>query len=101
MKLVAFRNIESMSVTLETFHPEMSPLKLVAFRNIESMSVTVETSHPEMSPLKLVAFRNIESMSVTPDRSGVSVALYTMLDAPRNADLHGRPRHVAPLYDVG
>ena len=48
------------------------------------MSVTCETFQPEMLPLK-DEFSNMPLISCTPDRSGASVALYTMLDAPRKA----------------
>ena len=51
------------------------------------MSVTEETSHPERSPLKDWAEKNILDMSVTNDRSGASVARYTIFDAPLNACL--------------
>ena len=50
------------------------------------MSCTNETSQSDMSPLNEEARKNMKDMSVTPDRSGISVALYTMLDAPSNAD---------------
>ena len=50
------------------------------------MSVTPETSHGEMSPLKESASANIWDMSVTPERSGTSVARYTMFVALPNAE---------------
>ena len=50
------------------------------------MSVTEETSQLERLPLKAVAPANIRVMSVTPERSGASSALYSMLEAPRNAE---------------
>ena len=46
------------------------------------MLVTFETSQPEMLPLKEEASPNMPDMSVTVERSGESVALYTMLRAP-------------------
>ena len=51
------------------------------------MSSTCETSHPERFPLKAAASRNMLSMLGTPDRSGASDALYSMLEAPRNAEI--------------
>ena len=50
------------------------------------MSVTVDTSQLEMSPLNKEARKNIKDVSVTPERSGASVALYTIRDASSNAD---------------
>ena len=50
------------------------------------MSVTLETSHEEMSPLKEVAWANIPDMPITPERSGTSVARYTMFAATLNAE---------------
>ena len=50
------------------------------------MSVTFETSHEERSPLKKAARKNMNDVSVTSERSGVSVALFTMFTAPSNAD---------------
>ena len=49
------------------------------------MSVTDDTFQEDMSPLKEVAPENMFSMLVTLDRSGASVALYTILYAPLNA----------------
>ena len=49
------------------------------------MSVTPETSQEDRSPSKDDAVRNMPPMSRTPDRSGTSVALYTMLRAPEKA----------------
>ena len=46
------------------------------------MLVTEDVSHPDRSPLNLEARRNISPMSVTRVRSGASVAVYSMLDAP-------------------
>ena len=82
----ALWNMEIILVTLETSHPERSPLKSPAPWNMPDMSVTPETFHEERSPLKSSAKENMESMSVTLDRSGASVARYSMLEAPRNAD---------------
>ena len=76
-----------MSVAPETFQDDMSPWKALAASNIRFMSVTCETSQVERLPLKLVANLNISEMSVTADRSGASVARYTMFDAPLNAPL--------------
>jgi hypothetical protein len=42
-------NIEAMSITDETSHPEMSWWKEAARANIAALSVIDETSHPEMS----------------------------------------------------
>ena len=53
--------------------------------NMWLMSVTEEVFHPERSPLKAVALWNMYLMSFTEDRSGVSVALYTMFVAPSKA----------------
>ena len=49
------------------------------------MSVTEEVSHEDMSPLKAAVLLNMWLMSFTKDRSGTSVALYTMLVAPAKA----------------
>ena len=48
------------------------------------MLVTEDVFHPERLPLTLRAPLNMLSMLVTPDRSGASVALYTMLVALKN-----------------
>ena len=60
------------------------------------MSVTDDTSQSEMSPLKDEALWNMKPVLVTRERSGVSVALYTMFDAPQNAshiDVHWAVPH--------
>ena len=49
------------------------------------MSVTAEVFQADMSPSKAAASANMSCMLVTPERSGTSVAVYTMLEAPRNA----------------
>jgi hypothetical protein len=41
-----------MSVTLLTFHPEISPLKEDVLKNMYAISVTLLTFHLEISPLK-------------------------------------------------
>ena len=86
LKEVAPENMDPMSVTDETVQEEMSPLKEVAPENMDPMSVTDETVQEEMSPLKEVAPENMPLMLATEDRSGLSVALYSMLEAPLNAD---------------
>ena len=55
------------------------------FQNIPAMLVTEETFQEEMSPLKEEAPANICFVEATLERSGTSVALYTMPDAPLNA----------------
>ena len=50
------------------------------------MSVTLDTSQAERLPLNEEAPRNMFDASDTPERSGESVASYTMLLAPLNAD---------------
>ena len=75
-----------MSVTEETFQPEMSPSKALVSKNMLAMSVTPETSQPERSPSKVRAPENMLFMSVTPERSGASVASYIMSEAPAKAD---------------
>ena len=45
-----------------------------------------ETFHLERLPLKEGVERNMWDMSSTPERSGASSALYTMLEASRNAE---------------
>ena len=77
--------MESILVTDETSQPERLPLKAVAPKNMPFMSVTPETSQPERSPSNFSASRNMFCMEDTCERSGASVALYTMLDAPWNA----------------
>ena len=44
--------VDSILVTLDTSHLEMSPLNDDAYANIFFMLVTFDTSHLEMSPLK-------------------------------------------------
>ena len=80
-------SISDMSVAAETFQPDMSPLKGRAMANIWDMSVTDETSQLERLPLNMKACMNISEVSVTADRSGASVARYTMFIAPLNAPL--------------
>ena len=80
-------NIQFMLVTAETSQPEMSPLKEEAPLNVLSMLVTVETFQSERLPLKEEASRNMFCIEVTCDRSGASVALYSMPEAPQNAPL--------------
>ena len=46
------------------------------------MSVTIETFHVDTSPLNIVAPRNMPDMLLTRDKSGTSVAIYPMFDAP-------------------
>ena len=90
------QNIVLMSVTCETSHDDMSPLNEEAVSNMPDMSVIFETSHDDMSPWNDVVSRNIRDMSVTRERSGVSVARYAMLEAPRNASCivaHLMPPH--------
>ena len=86
LKEEASSNMYGISVTWETSHPERSELKEEASSNMRDMLVTPETSHPERSPLKEEASSNMRDMLVTSERSGTSFALYTMFDAPRNAD---------------
>ena len=67
-------NMPAMLVTAETSHPDRSPSKAAALANMPAMLVTAETSHPDMSPSKAAAPLNMPSMSVTaetshPDRS--------------------------------
>ena len=76
-----------MSVIPETFQDDMSPLKARAIANMLLMSVTEETFQLERLPLKRRANMNISEVSVTADRSGASVARYTIFDAPLNAPL--------------
>ena len=71
-------------ITLETSHPEMSPSKEVP-KNVATMFATLETSHPERSPSKAATSKNMYRMLVTPERSGASVAAYSMPEAPRKA----------------
>ena len=85
LKAVAPSNMLRILVTDETSQEEMSPLKAVAPLNIPLMSVTDEISQEEMSPLKEAAPTNISDMSVTRERSGVSIALWVMLEAPEKA----------------
>jgi len=83
-----------MSVTLETSQEPMSRLKLSAFTNSLDMSRTLEVSH---SPMLLSeaeseeASSNIWDMLATSDRSGVSLASISRLEAPSKAsaiDVH-------------
>ena len=96
LKEVAPENSRVMSVTAETSQKFRCRLKESAPENIRDMSVTEETFHDDMSPLKEAASRNIPDMSVTRERSGTSVASYTMLEAPLKADsmvVHGVSPH--------
>ena len=77
-------NMKFMLVTSTVFHEDMSLLNVEVPSNMDSMSVTDEVSHLEMSPLKEEE-ANMYLVLVTPERSGESVALYTMLEAPLNA----------------
>ena len=77
--------MERMLVTDETFQSLRGRSKAEAPWNMERMLVTDETFQVEMSPLKEEALSNIRSVRETPERSGVSVAAYTMLEASRNA----------------
>ena len=56
---VAPRNILLISVTLDTFHADISPSNDAAPRNIPLISVILDTSHIEMLPLKDVPLSNI------------------------------------------
>ena len=51
--------MESMVLTLDTSHFEMSPLNDLAYRNIPDMSLTFDTSHLEMSPRNNFAYEKI------------------------------------------
>ena len=63
------------------------------------MSVTDETFQDAMSPLKDDAFSNMLFVLFTPERSGASVALYTMLPAPWKA--FSMPVHcVSPHWSI-
>ena len=84
-KEAAPSNMLFMLVTFETSQESRGWSKEAAPSNMLFMSSTDETSQLEMSPSKEVAPSNMPDMSVTPDRSGASVALYAMLEAPRNA----------------
>ena len=84
LKEEASLNMTFISVTDEVFQEEMSPLKEEAPSNMNCILDTSETFQDEMLPLKEEAPRNIECMSETPDRSGTSVARYSMFDAPLN-----------------
>ena len=85
LKAGVTRNISLMSVTEETSQPEISELNESACQNMPDMSVTEETSQSEKSPSKESANQNIPDMSVTDERSGVSVARYSMFLALVNA----------------
>ena len=88
-----------MSVTPETFQESRGWLKEEALLNMPVMLVTDETFQDDRSPLKERAMRNMSLMSVTLDRSGASVAWYTMRPAPSNAScmvVHSVP---PPLVD--
>ena len=65
----AFVNMKFISVTLDTFHFDMSTLKDVAPKNVVCMLVTRDTSQFDMSALKETAFENIVLVSVTRDTS--------------------------------
>ena len=65
-----------------TSQAERSPSNDDAPLNMPLMSVTDGTSQAERSPSNDDAEPNIRDMSVTPERSGASVALYIMFDAP-------------------
>ena len=73
LKDVAWKNIRSMWVTLDTSHLEMSPSKDSAPLNIPAMSVTLDTSHFDMSALNDSAPLNRRSVSVTVDTSHVLI----------------------------
>jgi len=85
LKLSASSNMNDMSVTLEMSQELMSWLKLSAPSNTPLIFVTPETSHwPMLLPdaVREVAPSNILRMLVTPDRSGVSEAEISRLEAP-------------------
>ena len=68
-KEVASMNIPSISVTLDAFHFEISPLNEVALMNMLFMSVTLDTAQSEMSPANATAPMNILFMSTTCETS--------------------------------
>ena len=88
--------MSDMSVTLETFHAETSPLNEEAPLNMSDMLAIPETSHPDMLPLNREAPSNMEAASVTLPKSGASAASYAMFDASLNAsfmDIHCASPH--------
>ena len=85
LKEEASQNMPFMSVTEETSQPERSPLKALAVANMPSMLVTEETSQPVRLPSKEAELLNMLLVLLTFDRSGASVAWYTMVEAELNA----------------
>ena len=70
---IASQNIESMVVTLDTSHFDMSTLNAGAFINMHCMLVTLETSHREMSVLNDDAPRNMPYMLFVRDTSQLPI----------------------------
>ena len=95
LKADAELNMLDMSSTDETSQELRVWLKAAAPENMLPMSVTDETSQAETLPLNTAAPENMPDMSMTLERSGESVARYSMREAPKNA--FSRKRHlVAP-----
>ena len=72
---VASENMNSIFVTLVTFHLEISVLKDFALLNILAISVTLATFQLEMSPLNAVASENMSAMLVTLDTFHLEISV--------------------------
>ena len=68
--------MNSIEVTLDTFHDPMGWLKAQTLLNMDVISVTFETSHFDISSLKFVLSLNRDLIFVTEDVSQFDMSLY-------------------------